>query len=145
MRMSDEKGQGDSEDNEERLTILLHCMSQPRLGCTLLFMGIEKRDRVKALHEPSALDVYFGLIEVLKRAGARDPGGSVSCRQAALGAHPCYLIAAESYMAARVELALSKLLQRPISFDEKAGITLSTQEALVVAGRAAVNLSSGRS
>jgi hypothetical protein len=95
-------------------------------------MSADKKEQPKVIEPPTALDVYFGLIELLRRSGVRNPGGSVSCRRMT-GLHPRYVVASESYMAAQVQLALSKLLQRQVSFAAKGGVTLSTEDAHQVA------------
>lgn len=80
-----------------------------------------------------ALEIYFGLMALLKRAGVREPGGSVSCRPIA-STDVQYLVAAEAYMAPKLEAALSKLLSRQVSFDEKDGVVISAEEAQLIAG-----------
>jgi hypothetical protein len=81
---------------------------------------------------PTGLDVYFGLLALLRKAGVREPGGSVSC-QRSVGMQPSYRVSAEPYVAARVQNALSKLLSRSVSFPEKTGVILSLEEASKVA------------
>jgi hypothetical protein len=86
---------------------------------------------------PTPLDVYYGLVLVLKGAGVRDPGGSVSCSRT-IGNPPRYAVAAEPYVALRVQGALSKLLARPVSYTKKAGLVLSEEEAAMIAACARV-------
>lgn len=90
------------------------------------------RDNAADPRSPSTLEVYNGLLELLRRAGVREPGGSVSCQRVG-GAKPSYLVAAESYMAPRVQTVLTKLLARAIYFTGRPSVVLSLEEACKVA------------
>jgi hypothetical protein len=112
------------------VTILLQSLKSGRGARYSFRMSAEKQP-------PTPLDVYYGLVSVLKTAGVRDPGGSVSCRRTT-GNPPRYAVAAEPYVARRVQGALAKLLARPVSYTKKAGVVLSEEEAAMVAGCARV-------
>ena len=114
------------------LTLFLHCVIGLRKECIFRAMNAETRAHPAAKRSPAAMDVYFGLLELLKRVGVREPGGSVSC-QRNTGMTPDYLVAAEPYMAPRVRAALTRLLSRPVSYDETARIPLTLDEACKVA------------
>lgn len=102
-----------------------------------------RRGPASSGRSPSALEVYYGLLEVLRRAGVREPGGSVSCQRVS-GANPAFLIATESYMAPRVQTVLSKVLSRQVYFASRGRLVLSPEEASRIAAYAETPPENGR-